>query len=1332
MMSTLNNPFGQPPSSKPVFNPFAAMTTAATQQPVSNPFAQPSPAAAFASTQRPQSKSPFLQDTSGPPKHPSNPFATIKAAKATPKPQPLENGTKSQATPGPNSSKALPVKGAAPKPDQVNGKRRGKQHVSRPTAKPQAPSTTNEPSEFATRIYTQLAKDGIQPPVWPKNAGIAEQKNAMAEFREAHRKYREKARASLMKADLIDDPDKRRRLDDALVFKGICEEMCPEWEKITRITENDVWGPEKEPRNGQQIPTPQKMVKRLARSAAGQEAPLPMDVRSPAACRRALDYLLDDLIRSDDRLPSLHHFVWDRSRAIRIDLSMQAPSMGPDEIREEIYCLETIARFHATSVHLLSQTGLATQDYSEQQEVEQLSKTLMSLRQRYKDCADMGIVCENEAEFRAYYVLFFAWDPSLKETIESWGEEIATSNDIQTALCMVEAMQNTSNIHGPLNPFAPTEIALNAAAIFFSVVASPHISYTMACIAELHFSAVRRSILKIIVKAYARPKEGPKDVTPEFLRHQFRFDTEEEAVSFVEQHGLVLKEELGRQHLVINPRQHLKETRLPHSFSQDIVERKRSHRPLPEVIHETVYEAPHADNSPDTNNDDGDDEDSLFVQAPRGASMDTEKAALESELEESETTSIALFGSKSSIGRNGDGTMSTGLGFGRADTPGFKAEPPSSGVLKAGGLSTTTSSSGKVPEAPNPEKKVTFGGNSYKIIEARTNAPPSTFNFLSSNDNNTAPPTAPINGKSSTSSWFPGNLPGSSEAAADGGGASIFSGLNTITGSSFTFPGPGASPATSVFPTSKDASSAPSTFDTTPSDKAFGFAPSKPSPAVPADSASALPPSSTVRPEASAPLFSGGNPTPAPTTTPYTAPGYLSPQATALQPTPGAPLTPTSLAPAPSQPKEDPFDNLTRWFVSGDRGLMEEQLESWVIQYLLQDTWETFRQVEDERKKKEEDEQSWAEARKFRTYSLQVTYFYRWLDVFRKRRVIKRIQIEKEKARKWRMSENVANRESAEADRKKKKEMEAVELLRKSAKDKAREDIRLRESVRSPEQSVEEALLASGIFNGVRDERAAARHVARDDDEESSVGLLPSEMLYQRESRRRQRHGLPPLNRLGEVKTYKEGSKTAKLRALSAGGDSLSISTGSMRNSAFSSSYRSSLGLNSSRVAKMKKSRVTDPYWRMKAHGLVQMPNGDYLHESLAKPMLRDGKRYAGFGDFGLPPTASEAASQSPPAQASLFEDSPPLLLGNSQRSRVSMSPSIASNTASKRKRIPLQHDDGDDGDLAAYRSEASAGSHKRAKSGGSIAGEDEFLAQMESLLQDVETEGNKLTARQS
>lgn len=454
-------------------------------------------------------------------------------------------------------------------------------------------ATMRAADPYTKKVYDRLRKDGISPPSWPSQPGDPKSKAEMAKFREKYEEYRQKVRASLTKAALIDDPDKRKTLENAITFRGICEDMCSEYEKITRITELDVPQHEKDSRTG--YAKTSRMVKKLARSAAGQEAPLPMDVRSTPALRRTLDYLIDDLLRDDDNLPILHGFLWDRTRAIRRDFTFFS-SPTADDLKTQAYVLENIARFHVTALHLLSQPGKAGEDFVEQQELEQLGKALLSLRDLYDDCNAQGITCENEAEFRAYYLLFHAHDSNTIEMLQrQWKPQFwRDSDDIRTAVSLVEALQNTADFHGPLKA-APFLAASNAFYSYFRIVEDPSVSYTMACFAECHFPQLRRSILRAVKRAMARPKDPTNDLTAASLNKFLRFDTIQEAIDFTKLHGIDFVPnreapmDAGRQFVALNNKEPLLHPRLHHQFSQTLVEKKRQSRPLPDVIHTTIY-----------------------------------------------------------------------------------------------------------------------------------------------------------------------------------------------------------------------------------------------------------------------------------------------------------------------------------------------------------------------------------------------------------------------------------------------------------------------------------------------------------------------------------------------------------------------------------------------------------------------------------------------------------------------------------------------------------------------------------------------------------------------
>lgn len=170
------------------------------------------------------------------------------------------------------------------------------------------------------------------------------------------------------------------RLDQATDFLGTCEEMCPEWEREEREYQNNVDLLERvrsssrlsstpaDPSHSQYPGTnridPGRAVKAFHRPAAGNDQPLPSDVRPPHILKSTLDYLFHTLLPTQP-LHVTHPFLRDRTRAIRQDFTMQN-----ERGVVAIECNERIARYHVLALGALrEQSG-----FSESQELEQLRK----------------------------------------------------------------------------------------------------------------------------------------------------------------------------------------------------------------------------------------------------------------------------------------------------------------------------------------------------------------------------------------------------------------------------------------------------------------------------------------------------------------------------------------------------------------------------------------------------------------------------------------------------------------------------------------------------------------------------------------------------------------------------------------------------------------------------------------------------------------------------------------------------------------------------------------------------------------------------------------------
>ena len=293
------------------------------------------------------------------------------------------------------------------------------------------------------------------------------------------------------------------------------------------------------------VPLEDRMVKRYRRPAAGYEEQLPSDIRPPLVLQKTLDYLMAEVVGGSEPLAKTHKFVWDRTRAIRNDFSIQQVTKV-EELRVAISCFERIARFHILSLHQLSKSNEDGIDFDAYQEREQLNNTLLSLMYYYDDSRHK-LVSPNEAEFRAYCIIFEIQDqrPDLEDRAQNWPVEILKDQRVQTALRIYAAAANASDRQGPLQPQASNLIAQANISRFFNLVQSPAVPYLMACVAEIYFNQVRRTALDVIWRAY-KVKRGGSSRTEDWVlddvKNALGFDNADQAQTFCEEHGFTVSE----------------------------------------------------------------------------------------------------------------------------------------------------------------------------------------------------------------------------------------------------------------------------------------------------------------------------------------------------------------------------------------------------------------------------------------------------------------------------------------------------------------------------------------------------------------------------------------------------------------------------------------------------------------------------------------------------------------------------------------------------------------------------------------------------------------------
>lgn len=264
-----------------------------------------------------------------------------------------------------------------------------------------------------------------------------------------------------------------------------------------------------------------------------------------------LNYLFDEVV-GGAQLATVHKFVWDRTRSIRNDFSIQRVTKL-DDLKIAIDCFERIARFHILSLHQLSRQDEDNGEFDHHQEREQLNNTLLSLMYYYDDSRPR-LTSANEAEFRAYCIIFEIQDqrPDLEDRVQNWPRSLVNDRRVQTALKIYAASSNTVDEQGPLRPRTSFSIAQANSGRFWALVQSKAVPYLMACVAEIYFHFIRSTTLETILTAYKVRRTGrqPQDWVLDDLTYVLGFDNENQTRTFCEDHGFsVLEKESGESFL---------------------------------------------------------------------------------------------------------------------------------------------------------------------------------------------------------------------------------------------------------------------------------------------------------------------------------------------------------------------------------------------------------------------------------------------------------------------------------------------------------------------------------------------------------------------------------------------------------------------------------------------------------------------------------------------------------------------------------------------------------------------------------------------------------------
>lgn len=259
-----------------------------------------------------------------------------------------------------------------------------------------------------------------------------------------------------------------------------------------------------------------KAIKEYSRSSADQEVPLSHELRSESVLQMTMLYLMHRILDlCEDPQTSLgdwFHFVWDRTRSIRKDITQQELcSLGAVQL------VEQCARFH---IHCAAR--LVAEDpsvFDKKINAENLTKCLQTLKYMYHDLRIKGIHCPCEAEFRSYIILLNLGDSNFLWELKQLPEVIQKSPVIKRAIAFYNALQNNNFVR------------------FFAMIRSEETSYLEACILLGYFNKLRLRAMEVIIHSHNKRKNDVF-LPLSYLTHVLGFDDEASAVNFLSYHGL--------------------------------------------------------------------------------------------------------------------------------------------------------------------------------------------------------------------------------------------------------------------------------------------------------------------------------------------------------------------------------------------------------------------------------------------------------------------------------------------------------------------------------------------------------------------------------------------------------------------------------------------------------------------------------------------------------------------------------------------------------------------------------------------------------------------------
>ncbi|PSS33918.1 SAC3 family protein like [Actinidia chinensis var. chinensis] len=307
--------------------------------------------------------------------------------------------------------------------------------------------------------------------------------------------------------------------ESSSIIIGLCPDMCPESERAERERKGDLDMYER--LDGDRNRTSQSLAVKKYTRTAEREADL---IRPMPILQKTIDYLLYLLDQPyDDKFLGLYNFLWDRMRAIRMDLRMQHIFN-----LDAIMMLEQMIRLHIIAMHELCEYTKGegfSEGFDAHLNIEQMNKTSVELFQLYDDHRKKGVQVPTEKEFRGYYALLkldkhpgYKVEPAeLSLDLSKMTPEIRQTPEVLFARDVARACRTGNFI------------------AFFRLARKA--SYLQACLMHAHFAKLRTEALASLHCGLQNNQGIPIAQVAKWLAME-----EEDIENLLEHHGFLIKE----------------------------------------------------------------------------------------------------------------------------------------------------------------------------------------------------------------------------------------------------------------------------------------------------------------------------------------------------------------------------------------------------------------------------------------------------------------------------------------------------------------------------------------------------------------------------------------------------------------------------------------------------------------------------------------------------------------------------------------------------------------------------------------------------------------------